>query len=502
MNDTLKRLLTVVLVAGFYFATAKLGIELSVAEGVVTPVWIPAGLSLAALLILGNRFWPGIALGAFAANATSDVALWVALWIAVGNTLEALAGAYLLRRAGFDRRLSRGRDVMGLLLLGAAISTMIAATNGTAALWAGGEITGSDLVSRWTLWWFGDAMGILLVAPFVLMLPYIRRTVAGAAAAAEALVLSVMLVGGSAYVFVGGNWRYPYLLFPLLIWAAVRFKQVGAATAIFVTSAIAVAGTVQGSVPIGGATERDSVQILQALLSVVAISLYVLASALHERDDVMRRLSFSAANLAEAQGLAHVGSWEWDVPSNTVEWSDEMYRIYGYEPGEFTVTFEKAMERVVANDRAQIQKNVETAFTGDGVGAEIEYRIERPDGPRTLRGKGFAEFGSDGKPVRMIGTVQDITEQILLEREMQRLREAEVRQAQALQLNDTIVQGLAAAKAAFDLGLTDKQSEYLEATLTRARRMVGELLGGADDRLQAGDFVRDEPAHVSDTATP
>src|SRR5688500_18882793 len=167
MNDTLKRLLAVVLLAGLYFATAKLGIELSVSQGVVTPVWIPTGLSLAALLIFGNRLWPGIALGAFAANATSDVALWVALLIAVGNTLEALVGASLLRRVRFDRRLGRGRDVMWLLLLGAGVSTMIAATNGTAVLWAGGEITGADVASRWSLWWFGDAMGALLVAPFL-----------------------------------------------------------------------------------------------------------------------------------------------------------------------------------------------------------------------------------------------------------------------------------------------------------------------------------------------
>jgi PAS domain S-box-containing protein len=494
-------LLAVVFLAGLYFATAKLGIELSVSQGVVTPVWIPTGLSLAALLIFGNRLWPGIALGAFAANATSDVALWVALLIAVGNTLEALVGVWLLRRVRFDRRLTSGRDVIWLLVLGAAVSTMIAATNGTAVLWAGSEITGNEVVSRWTLWWFGDAMGALLVAPFLLMLPTVRRVVGDARHLVEGGVLISLLVIGSIYVFVGGHWRFPYLLFPLMIWAAVRFKQVGAATAIFVTSAIAVAGTVQGSVPIGGASETESVQILQGLLSVVAISLYVLAATLHERDDVMRRLGFAASNLGEAQTLAHVGSWEWDVPNDTVEWSDEMYRIYGYEPGEFTVTFEKAMERVVESDRSQIRDNVASGFTGDAM-EEIEYRIERPDGTRVLRGKGLAELGADGKPTRFVGTVQDITEQIELDREMRRLRETEVRQAQALQLNDTIVQGLAAAKAALDLGLHDKQAEYLEATLNSARKMVGELLGGRADELQPGDFVRQTPAQVGDTHDP
>jgi PAS domain-containing protein len=287
----------------------------------------------------------------------------------------------------------------------------------------------------------------------------------------------------------------------LLIWAALRFKEVGAAAAIFLITAIGVIGTVKGSVPLGGASETESVQILQGLLAVVAISVYVLAATLHERDQAKERLRFVAANLAEAQALAHVGSWEWDIPNDNVEWSDEMYRIYGYQPGEFPVTFEKAMERVAPEDRERIRGNLEQAFETDGVGALVDYRIEHPDGPRILRGKGFAEFGSDGKPVRMFGTVQDVTEQIEIERQMQRLHVAEARHAQALQLNDTIVQGLAAAKAALDLDLPDREREYIEATLVRARQMVGDLLGDGEAGPHPGTFVRDEPARVADETT-
>ncbi|MGH2807319.1 MAG: MASE1 domain-containing protein [Actinomycetota bacterium] len=495
MNDVLKRWSAVASLAGLYFLTAKLGIELSVAQGVVTPVWIPTGLSLAALLLFGYRMWPGIALGAFAANVTSDVELWVAAVIAVGNTLEAVAGAYLLKRARFDRRLTTVRDVLLLVVLGGAVGTTIAASNGTLALWIGGEIVGADVASRWSLWWFGDAMGALLVAPFLLVVPEVRAL---RSRALEAALLVAAVVAGSSYVFVGGNWRYPYLLFPLLIWAGLRFKQIGVTTAILLISAISITATVRGSVPIGGATETESVQLLQGLLAIVAISLYVLAATLRERDDVVRKLEVAASNLGEAQALAHLGSWEWDITNDTVEWSDEMYRIYGYEPGEFTVTFDSAMERVAEEDRDQIRTNVTNAFATDGVGALVEYRIERPDGSRILRGKGLVELGPDGKPVRMVGTVQDITEEIDLQREVRRLREAEIRQGQALQLNDTIVQGLAAAKTALDLGLHDKQREYLESTLDRARRIVGELLGDPLEELRAGDFVREEPARVVD----
>lgn len=355
------RWLGIAILAGLYFAAAKLGIELSVARGVVSPVWIPAGLGLVALLVFGFELWPGIAIGAFAANGTSGVALWVAALISVGNTGEGLVGAYLLKRLGFTNSLGRVRDVFALAVLGAGAGGLVAALNGPLALLLGGEISGTAFLSRFGLWWSGDAMGVLLVAPFLLVwlshpkLPKKTRDIW------ESVVLLGLLGATSYLVFVGGNWRYPYLLFPLLVWAVLRFKQVGAATAIFVMSAIAVAGTVGGSVPIGGATPTEGVQILQGLLAIVGISLFAIAATLTERDLALDALHDAIMNLAEAQKLARVGSWKWDLASNEVEWSPQMYAIYGYEQGT-AVTFELAMERVVEEDRTQIQENLKNAL--------------------------------------------------------------------------------------------------------------------------------------------
>src|SRR2546423_9138023 len=85
-------------IAGAYLACARFGISLSVAQGVITPVWAPSGIALVALLLLGGRFWPAVAVGAFSANLVSGAGLPVAAAIAVGNTLEPVAGAALLRR--------------------------------------------------------------------------------------------------------------------------------------------------------------------------------------------------------------------------------------------------------------------------------------------------------------------------------------------------------------------------------------------------------------------
>ena len=124
-----------------YFATAKLGIDLKVAHGVVTPVWAPTGISLVALVVFGNRLWPGVALGAFLANVSSHVSVPTALGIATGNTFEALFGAYLLLRvADFRSSLGRVQDVLALIVLGAVVSTTVAATIGTSTLWLSGEI--------------------------------------------------------------------------------------------------------------------------------------------------------------------------------------------------------------------------------------------------------------------------------------------------------------------------------------------------------------------------
>jgi PAS domain S-box-containing protein len=400
------------LLAALYFGSAKLGIELSVAQGVITPVWIPTGLSLAALLLFGYRLWPGVAIGALIANATSDLSFVLAAFIAVGNTLEAVVGTYLLKRVGFDNSLERVRDVLALVVFGAFVGTAVSATNGVATLWLGGELAGSDLDSSWLLWWFGDAIGALLVAPALLTWFSPRKSQASGRLP-EGVVLVAVVGVTSAIVFLGGSWKYPYILFPLLVWAAIRFKQVGATTSVLIVGIIGTIGTVEGAVPIGEVSRTQSVQILQALIAVVGIAIYIIAATIAERDYARGEMQRALDGLADAQGLAHVGSWEWDIPNDRVFWSDEMYRIYGYEPQEFDLTFEKAIERVVQEDRVRVADVVEEEFkTGhDHVNPEIQYRIRRSDGTeRMLLGKGRIKFSRDGKPLVMVGTVEDVTE--------------------------------------------------------------------------------------------
>jgi PAS domain S-box-containing protein len=396
-----RTLLAFACVAGAYVAAAKLGLHLSVAHGVITPVWPPTGIALAALVLLGPRFWPAIALGAFVSNATSGVSPEVAAAISVGNTLEALAAVYLLRRVDFRPSLERARDVLWLALLAAFVSTAISATTGVTTLALAGSSAASPYGSAWVLWWLGDAMGDLLVAPALLIaatrLPRLdrKRTL-------EACALFALLGGTSAAVFFGGWWRYPYPVFPLLVWATLRFRQLGAATGCLVVAVIAVAGAVSGHTPLGD-DATTTVQILQALLAFVAVSLLVLGAALTEREQANE-------SLAEAQELAHLGSWEWDIRTDRVTWSRELHRIFGVDSRSGPLTFAQYLARIHVADRARVRAEIERALE-ERRPFQVLHRIALDDGAeRAVQGRGRVIVDAGGTPIRMVGTAQDVTE--------------------------------------------------------------------------------------------
>jgi PAS domain S-box-containing protein len=393
-----------------YVAAAKLGIELSVAHGVITPVWAPTGIAIAALFLFGTRLWPAVALGAFVANATSDASLGVSAAIAVGNTLEAVVGAELLRRAKVRPALDRVRDVLALIVLAAVVAPVIAATNGVSALWVADAIEGASYTSEWLLWWVGDAMGALIVAPLILVWSTGPHRRLDRTRLIEGAVLVAVLLGVSVFVFLAGYWRYPHLIFPVLVWAALRFRQPGAVTGSFVVTAVAIAGAVDGSIPFGDRSDTEIVQILEGLLGTVALSLLILGAVLEERARAVEQVATAVASLKEAQQVAHVGNWEWNIPTNTVTWSDELFRIYGLEPQSQEVTFESYLERVHPEDRDLVRGTVEKAYDKREPFL-FDHRIFLPDGAvRWTQSRGRVLTNDDGTPVRMVGTAQDVTE--------------------------------------------------------------------------------------------
>jgi integral membrane sensor domain MASE1 len=285
---------SVAAIALVYFAAAKLGLALAFETPSVTAIWPPTGIALAALVLGGRRLWPGVALGAFLANVTTDVPLYTTLGITLGNTLEALVGATLLKRFGFRPQLDRLRDLFALVLLAGMLSTSISATIGVASL-ALGDSLSTDALSTWRVWWLGDMGGDLLVATFLFAAvshwPY--RDVPGRPL--EALGLAVVLVGTALLAFSQPR-SVAYLIFPFLIWAALRFLQPGATAAALITAAIAVAFTAEGSGEFVELSEDDSLLLAQTFCAVAGLTALVLAIATSER----RRAERSAGEIAHA----------------------------------------------------------------------------------------------------------------------------------------------------------------------------------------------------------
>lgn len=145
-----------------------------------------------------------------------------------------------------------------------------------------------------------------------------------------------------------------------------------------------------------------------------------LQNQIAEKNRTEEQLRKSEHQLAMAQEIASLGSWEWDIRENKVTWSDELYRVYGLKPQSCVMTYEIFLDRVHPDDRSHTQEMIRRALS-DQPSFSFSHRIIRPDGAvRTLQARGEVDRGPDGQPIKMIGTGQDITERSVAEEELRR----------------------------------------------------------------------------------
>jgi signal transduction histidine kinase/ActR/RegA family two-component response regulator len=272
-----------------YFIAGKLGLKLAFLYASASPVWPPAGIALAALLVLGYRTWPAICLGAFLVNVTTAGNVATSLCIATGNTLEALCGAWLVNRfASGTRAFDRAQDVFGFALA-AVTSTVVSPIFGVTGLALGGFADWANYGAIWITWWMGDATSDLVVAPLIILWTVGPSWRWNRREAAEVILLLILLLVLGETVF--GGWfpisaqNYPisFICGPVVLWTAFRFAQRETATGIFVLSAIAIWGTVHGFGPFVMETENQSLLILQTSTAVLTITAMALAAAMAER---------------------------------------------------------------------------------------------------------------------------------------------------------------------------------------------------------------------------
>ena len=346
-----------------YLAGAGFAKWLAIVPGTGNSVWPPGGVYLAALLLVPRAQWPwwiGVALVAeLGANA-----LWfhnpvpAALAIHAGNLACAVVGAMLVARAsgnGWRGRSQVGAPPMRLeglrgvlaLAVGAALAPCLSATAGAATL---NLVESQPFLRAWALWWIGDATGILLLAPPVLVLAQDWRRVPRPTTAqwAEAALLAALLLGVAA-LSLGGRLPFAYIVMPPLLWAAVRFEFRGAVLTTLMLAAMSALFTTRGVSPFSGdaLTQGHKQVMLQLFLAISAVSSLVVAALARQHrmalrtlraanEDLELRVSARTAALARSErrframaDAVPVCLWVTDVEGR-VEFVNRAYeRFYG-----------------------------------------------------------------------------------------------------------------------------------------------------------------------------
>ncbi|WP_020574100.1 MASE1 domain-containing protein [Actinopolymorpha alba] len=322
-NHGLRRLtsggLRILAVAAAYFAVAEAGLLAEIARRQVSPLWPATGVALVCLLLLGWRVWPGIALGAFLSNLVLGISELVSAALALGTTLSLLCAYWLLRRVGFSTELERLRDALALVFLAAFAGMLLSATVGAGALVVSGGTPARDFWQTWMLWWTGDALGVLIVAPVLLMARRLRwprgvrwyRWVEGAALVVGTFAAMVVAVRSLEVIFVA---------FPFLIWAGFRFQLVGTAPVALIAATVAVDAQARGLGPFGGHGLAYDMVILQLFNGSVALVGLVLAALIAERDRAQRDIEQTVGQLADVVNHLERGTGfgnpakRWDLP--------------------------------------------------------------------------------------------------------------------------------------------------------------------------------------------
>jgi signal transduction histidine kinase/ActR/RegA family two-component response regulator len=307
-------------VGGVYLAAACAGGELSLLYDSVSPVWPASGVAVAALVLWGLRCWPGIFLGALLANLSFGVPWPACLGMAAGNALEAVLAVLLLRRLGFSPTLERVQDVVSLTGAAAVGCTLVAALIGPASLGLVGAMPWSGFLETLFVWWGGDAVGIVVMTPALLLLrqwrPVQRR--------AEAVALGGCTLLVCAKVFLGGTldpsmaYAQAFLFFPLAVWAALRFGTRGVACTTVLLAALSIWGTVEGNGPFATSEPARNLLLVQIFTAINAVTGLLLAAASAATQELRARL-VAAERVAALGTLAAAVGHEINNPLSYLE---------------------------------------------------------------------------------------------------------------------------------------------------------------------------------------
>src|SRR2546422_995762 len=417
-----------------YFVVAKIGLRYATIGPSISPVWPPTGLAVAALALLGPGYWPAILLGAFRANATTSIPVLAAVGIACGNAVEATVAAYLLRsRAGQHLALDDLLGVRTLVGVAAPVGALASAAVGVTSLWLAHVVAGAGVWSALALWWAGDYLGALVVAPvFLTWLTWAgpagvrigRRTALEMSLLVGGAVVATMAIfGGLLPASLLPQAEYPYLLFPFVIGAALRFGPRGASLLTMTVATLAVGYTVRGGGPFVMQTVPSTDTALLLYIGILAITGLSLGPATARRERAERALREANEHLAAVIQSSPLAIYTLDPTSTVRTWNRAAEALYGWRA-----------EEVIGRPLPTIAQDMEE-LRGEALRG-LEATRRRKDGTAVNISLSVAPLhDAAGRVTGILSIAADVTEM--------RQLEAQYRQAQKMEAVGRLAGGIA-----------------------------------------------------------
>ncbi|MBI2427257.1 MAG: PAS domain S-box protein [Ignavibacteriales bacterium] len=380
-------------------------------------IWSPTGLSLVIVLFFGVRFLPAVFIGTAANYIMISGSVPLGFVFAIGSTVEAAIGFYLLGKAGFDARLLRLRDIWYLFSIVGLLSTLAGAVICVTAVGIMHPQMWDGYISYVGLWWFGNLVGALIVTPLLLQLINAVKQQWTSARIAEYIFLLILLLVIAYVIFHARyfkeylNYSFVYLVFPFTIWCSIRFGMTGAATSVYLVSLNAVISTQTQTGLFAAESYTTSIVLLDGFLVMLSMTSLGLAALVAERDAAERLLRRSEENYRIV--AEHTGQLVYDYTISTghILWSGAIEDVTQYTATEFC-SFDISLweNNIHPYDRSQA-----LVMLGEAMNKKteynVEYRFKRKDGSYIdILDRGTFLYAADGTAYRMLGTMADITE--------------------------------------------------------------------------------------------
>ncbi|MEO7262638.1 MAG: EAL domain-containing protein [Jatrophihabitantaceae bacterium] len=435
--------------------------------------WPAAGLSLAVLARSPRRWWPHLVVAIAFSSALGRLLIGTSIWASAcyttANVLECVIAARFLAGGVAHRPRPLSSVADGIRLITGAVLGVSVAASVVALRYL---VPGEDWLPGTWGYVLSHGLGLVMLTPLLLAPtgPAVWDEFGHGRRNAEWIAQFALVTGAACWIFTSAHTTgQAFLILPPLLWGAARLGALRAMISVLAAAVLATIGTLGGHGALSSISDPQHRQwALQTLLAVICLATLILVLSGQARDSALAAAAEREDALAEAQRLATLGSWTWDLGTSEMTWSAEMYRIFGVRRGVFGPSMQSWLALVQPSDRAGLMAAVRSALA-ENQPYELEFAINPPGAPvRVVHGRGRVQVDEHGTPIRMSGTAHDVT--------------AARRSARELATARDLYRGVLTAASGMSIIGTDPLGQ-ITVFNTGAQKMLGyteeQMLGGS-----------------------